>query len=280
MISYLIREPDNKEFYDALIVLYRSFGRSVPYDIDDQVKLLISLVNSNIAKFLIAEKNKNIFGLGAIFIFQDVCSIGYLSILPEFRHKGIGTEIFSNLMNAAKKVGCKTFLLYASKLGKPIYNKFGFRSNYSTAVYEFSGNLQSIHSLNENVKILTRMPEWVAKLDRVAMGFDRCEFLKMKMNHGSKLIVAADEGYALISGLRIGPVIAKNFRIAADLINMGISLGANHVIVLKHTKFSNKLFDLIDLAENEKEINLKMIYGKNIPQKLEYFYALGTYAKG
>jgi hypothetical protein len=37
---------------------------------------------------------------------------------------------------------------------------------------------------------------------------------------------------------------------------------------------------LISLAERGEEMNLKMIYGKIILQKLEYFYALGTYAKG
>lgn len=280
MKPYLIREPNKDELYETLIVLYRSFGRLVPPDIADQVKLLKNLVNLKIAKFLIAEFDETIFGLGAIFVFQDVCSIGYMSVLPEFRQKGVGTEIFNKLIDAAKKVGCKTFLLYASKLGEPIYHKFGFRSNYSTAVYEFSGNLERNHDLNENVKLLTTMPEWVAKFDRVSMGFDRREFLRIKINHGSKLIVVAEEGYALISGLRIGPVIAKNFRVAADLINMGVSLGANHIIVPRHTKLSNKLFDSIDFVQNENETNLKMIYGKNFPQKLEYFYALGTYAKG
>jgi hypothetical protein len=112
------------------------------------------------------------------------------------------------------------------------------------------------------------------------MGFDRSEFLKLKMKRGSKLFVIAEEGYALISGLRIGPIIAKNLRVAVDLINKGISLGANHIIVPKHTKFPNGIFDLIDSNERENEVNLKMIYGKNISQKLEYFYALGTYAKG
>lgn len=280
MKPYLIREANTNELSEALIVLYRSFGRIVPSDVNDQIKLLKSLINSNIAKFLIAEINKKIFGLGAIFFFQDVCSIGYMSILHEFRQKGVGTAIFSKLIDIGKKVGCQTFLLYASKLGEPIYHKYGFRNNYSTAVYEVPSVSQNIQNLNENVKIIPKMPGWVAKLDRVAMGFDRCEFLKIKMSLGSKLIVVAEEGYGLISGQRIGPIIAKNFRVAVDLIKLGISLGGNHIIVPKHMNFPNKLLDLIHLTENENDVNLKMIYGKNISQKLEYFYALGTYAKG
>jgi hypothetical protein len=37
---------------------------------------------------------------------------------------------------------------------------------------------------------------------------------------------------------------------------------------------------MIKITERVDEVNLKMIYGKNIIQKLDYFYALGTYAKG
>ncbi|MFX0074432.1 MAG: GNAT family N-acetyltransferase [Candidatus Hermodarchaeota archaeon] len=255
-------------------------GRSIPSDIADQAKLLINLTNSNIAKFFIAEKNKKIFGLGAAFNFQDVCSLGYLSVLPEFRNKGVGSKIFSELINAAKKEGCQTFLLYASKLGEPIYHKFGFRSNYRTVVYEFPNSLRNTQNINENVIIVPKMPDWVANLDRVTMGFYRREYLEIKMKYGSKLITIAEEGYALVSGQRIGPIIAKNLHVAVDLIKKGISIGGNHIIVPKHAKFPNNLFDFLDSIENENEVNLKMISGKRISQKYEYFYALGTYAKG
>ena len=280
MKPYLIREPITNEIYEALIVFYRSFGRLVPIDIYDQEKLLVNLINAKIAKFLIAEKDKKIFGLGCIFIFQDVCSIGYMSVLPEFRRKGVGTAIFRKLINTAKMVGCKTYLLYASKLGEPIYHKFGFRSNYSTTVYDLPNKLPYTQILDESVKIFKNFPEWAAKIDRTAVGFDRREFLNIKLSKGSKLITVEKEGYALISGLRLGPLIAKNLQTAVDLIKMGISHGANHIIVPKHSKFPYRLFSLIKLTERADEVNLKMIYGKKILQKLDYFYALGTYAEG
>ena len=280
MKPFLIREPKTNELYEALIVLYRSFGRLIPSDINDQGKLLIDLINSKIAKFLIAEKNKKVIGLGATFFFEDVCSIGYMGILPEVRRNGVGTAIFSNLLNGAKIGGCKTFLLYASKLGEPIYHKSGFRSNYGTTVYDLPCKSLETQNLDERVKKIENFPDWASEIDKAAMGFDRCEFLNIKLKHGSKLIVADKKGYALISGQRLGPLIAKNLHTAVDLIKMGISLGANHIIVPKHSKFSYSLFDLIKLTERGDEMNLKMIYGKNILQKLDYLYALGTYAKG
>jgi len=280
MKPYLIREPKNNEIYEALIVLYRSFGRIIPPDINNQEKLLIDLIESKIAKFLIADIDKKIIGLGAVFIFQDVCSIGYMAVLPEIRLNGVGTAIFNKLLNIAKKLGCKTFLLYASKLGEPIYQKFGFRSNYRTSVYELPNNLTEAKILSENVKIVKQFPEWAAKIDGVAMGFDRCELINTQLRHGSKLVIVDKVGYALISGQRLGPLIATNLHTAVDLIRMSISLGANHIIVPKHSKIPDSLFNLIKLTKREDEKNLKMIYGKRILQKLDYFYALGTYAKG
>jgi len=203
-----------------------------------------------------------------------------MAVLPEMRRKGLGTTLFRNLIKIGQLKGCKTFMLYASELGAPIYQKFGFRSNYTTALYDLPSQLHESQKLNENVNVLKKFPEWAANIDRVAIGFDRRKFLSIKLTHGSKLIIVEKEGYALISGLRLGPLIAKNLSVAVELIKMGILLGANNIIFPIHSKFSHRLFDLIKLTERENEVNLKMIYGKNLLQKLDYFYALGTYAKG
>ena len=280
MQPFLIRELKMSELHNSLIVLYRSFNRAIPPDLNNQEKLLINLINYGIAEFLVAEEDGKIIGLGGIFFFGDTCSIGYMAVLPEVRSKGLGTSIFNNLVKIVKMKGCKTFMLYASELGAPIYQKFGFRSNYRTTAYDLPSQLHESQKLNENVNVLKKFPEWAANIERVAIGFDRREFLRIKLSHGSKLIIVEKEGYALISGLRLGPLIAKNLHTAVEIIKMGILLGANNIIFPKHSKFSHRLFDLIKLTERENEVNLKMIYGKNLLQKLDYFYALGTYAKG
>lgn len=280
MHSFQIKELRVSELHESLIVFYRSFNRAIPPDLNKQEQFLLNLIDNNISKFQVAEENGKIIGLGGIFFFGDVCFIGYMAVLPEVRRKGLGTNIFNNLIKIGKMKGCKTFLLYASELGAPIYQKFGFRSNYSTNVYDLPSHLQESQKLNETVKVLKKFPDWAAKIDRAAIGFDRCEFLNIKLSYGSKLIVIEKEGYALISGLRLGPVIAKNLNVAVNLIKMGILLGANNIIFPKHSEFSYGLFDLIKLTKRENEVNLKMIYGKNCSQKLDYFYALGTYAKG
>jgi len=280
MQPFLIRELKMSELHESLIVLYRSFNRTIPPDLKNQEKLLISLINNRIAKFLVAEEDGKIIGLGSIFIFGNVCSIGYMAVLPEVRSRGLGTDIFRNLIKIGKSKGCITFMLYASELGEPIYQKFGFRRKYATSVYSLPNKPLVLQKKDKIINHTDIFPNWAAAIDKNTIGFDRSEFLQLKINHGSILLTSDKEGFALVSGLRLGPIISKNINTAVYLMNEGINLGVNHIIVPKHSQFPRKIFKLANLTERDSDSNLKMVYGKEVTQNLNQFYALGTYAKG
>ena len=280
MQPFLIRELKTSELHESLIFLYRSFNRTIPPDLKKQEKLLISLIKYGIAKFLVAEEDGKIIGLGGIFFFGNVCSIGYMAVLPEVRSKGLGTDMFRNLVKIGKSKGCKTFMLYASELGEPIYHKFGFRSKYATRVYNLPIKPLILQKTIKKIKNIDIFPNWAAIIDKDTIGFDRSEFLQLKINHGSILLTADEEGFSLVSGSRLGPVISKNIHAAVSLINEGIKLGANHIIVPNHSQFPSKIFEFVNLTEREDDSNLKMVYGKEVAQKLDQFYAIGTYSKG
>ena len=280
MHSFQIREPEVNELHESLIVFYRSFNRTLPHNLNNQEQLLVNLINNGIAKFQIAEENGKIIGLGGIFFFGDICFIGYMGVLPEVRRKGLGTTLFRNLIKIGKLRGCKTFMLYATELGEPIYHKFGFRSKYDTREYHLPIKPLVLQKTNIKINRTDIFPSWAALIDKNTIGFDRTEFLQLKINHGSILITVPKEGFALVSNSRLGPVISKNIHTAVSLINEGIKLGANHIIVPKHSQFPSKIFDLVNLTETDSESNLKMVYGKEVTQHLDQFYALGNYAKG
>jgi len=280
MHSFKIREPEVNELHESLIAFYKSFNRAIPPDLKNQEKFLVNLINYRIAKFQVAVENGKIIGLGGIFFFGDICFIGYMAVLPELRHIGLGTTIFRNLVKIGKLKGCKTFMLYATELGEPIYHKFGFRSKYDTRVYNLPIKPSILQKTNKKVNLSNNFPNWATLIDKNTVGFDRSEFLQLKINHGSILITVHKKGFALVSGSRLGPVISKNIHTAVSLINEGIKLGATHIILPRHSQFPSKLFKLINLTERDADSNLKMIYGKEVAQKLDQFYAIGTYAKG
>jgi ribosomal-protein-alanine N-acetyltransferase len=284
MRFYKIREPKINEIVECIRVLYLSFDRPIFKDNKEEEKFWTHLIKINIAKFLIAVKNEKIFGIGGLFLFKQVGSIGYMGVLPKYRGNGVGTEILKKLMEKAINLGCKTVVLYASKLGEPIYRKFGFYGSYSAKTYILPKKIPKLFIHKKDVKLINSLQGWLLKLDAETIGFDRSEYLRARVNLGAKTIVIESEGYAFLSkvrsNVRLGPLVATNVDAALQIVRKGISLGANNIILPKHPFYKNKFSSLIKLKEQEDNINLKMNYGQKVTEKLDYLYTIGSYAKG
>ena len=55
------------------------------------------------------EENGEIRGYYSLLMKQDVeCELSNLSVLPEYRHHGIGAELFRHAMNTAREQHCST----------------------------------------------------------------------------------------------------------------------------------------------------------------------------
>lgn len=283
MDHYLIREPQPNEILNSIITMLRSFDRPLINEIEKERDVWLYLIKNKIAKFLISLRNNKIIGIGGLFLFQNVASIGYMGVLQGYRNQGVGGAIFQKLKQAAIDAGCKTISLYASKLGEHIYRKSGFQGNFSANMYLMPNIPPTIAPKNKNLKVISKIPEWVLDLDGETVGFDRSNYLKARVSLGAKLIVVENEGYGLISkiltNIRLGPVIASNLEVAVEIIGEGISLGAKSIIIPKHAFFQNEIIPLLGLVEQGKP-NLKMVFGENIIRNLNYLYAIGTYAKG
>jgi GNAT superfamily N-acetyltransferase len=46
---------------------------------------------------------------------------------PNYRKQGIGTELFKRIVDEAKQLGYKKITLNATDMGKPLYEKYGFK---------------------------------------------------------------------------------------------------------------------------------------------------------
>ena len=54
--------------------------------------------------------------------------ISNMYTLPEYRNNGIATKLFALTVDEAKQRGCKSVLLNATDMGRPIYEKYGFKN--------------------------------------------------------------------------------------------------------------------------------------------------------
>ncbi len=283
MKPYIIREPKKDEILRTIKVFLSAFGRTSYNQLEEEKKVWLSLIKENIARFLIALTDDKIIGAGGLFLYQEVASIGYMGVLSEYRSQGVGTAIFNNLMQIGLNLGIKTTILFASKLGEPIYKKYGFQGSYYADMYFLPKVVPKIDMKEKELKEINFLPDWLVNLDREAMGFNRTKYLKTRLVLGAKILIVENEGYALVSKIlsqvRLGPIIAKNMDTAIHLIKRSISLGAEHLIIPTHPLLQNNLFSLLQLTKRG-EPNLKMFYGQEISGKLQYLYAIGTYGKG
>jgi ribosomal protein S18 acetylase RimI-like enzyme len=67
--------------------------------------------------------------------------VGNMYTLPDFRGKGIASNVLSNLIGEAKARECQRILLHTTDMGRLLYKKFGFEdSTTAMAFYPFGIN--------------------------------------------------------------------------------------------------------------------------------------------
>jgi amino-acid N-acetyltransferase len=265
---------------EAIKVSLESFGISTFESVENDEKLWLKLYNKNLAKFIAADEKGKIIGLAGLFLFDQVATVGNMCVLQNYRRKRIGYTIFKRIMEKAKSLGYESIALYASELGEPLYKKYGFQAEHYVTKYQILQKNTKLNVQNDNIRVINDLPEWLINLDKQAFGSDRTQYLRIKMELGGKLIVVNENGYGLYSNGRIGPLIAKDIETATDLLKKSILLGADHLITPKYECLSKLLLNDIILDKGCNKPNLKMYYGKKIPQDLRYVYTLSTYAKG
>ena len=57
---------------------------------------------------------------------------------PEWRHRGLALMLVDRLVDAARTAGCAALYLNASAMGRPLYEKYGFRTVENEMVFDLS----------------------------------------------------------------------------------------------------------------------------------------------
>ena len=64
-----------------------------------------------------------------------VAYIANMFTYPTYRKRGIATKLFAMSVEIAKEVGCAEICLDATEMGRPIYEKYGFKKNEDAMSY-------------------------------------------------------------------------------------------------------------------------------------------------
>lgn len=164
----------------------------------------------------------------------DLASVGMMLVAARHGRLGLGRALMEHLLAEA---GDATVTLFATDLGKPLYDKLGFRTIRRSAAFTgpFRAGPTTGPTAVDNSKIRTRpattadMAE-IIDVDKAAFGADRSRLLRrLPAFAGQLLVLQTEHGLAGLAGFAaawqnhtstvIGPVVAPDGAAARLLIS-------------------------------------------------------------
>ena len=144
---------------------------------------------------LLAVENGRIVGTGLGSIHGQVGWVGVIFVVPVLRGRGLGRALTEAVCSDLESAGCASLVLVATDLGRPVYEKLGFR--VQTEYHMISGNPLPDAPVPPSGAVLRLIGstdiDAVAALDREATGEDRRPLIEYFASSGW-LIEGAIEG--------------------------------------------------------------------------------------
>jgi GNAT superfamily N-acetyltransferase len=174
--------------------------------------------------FFVIEEDDGIVAVGGCLLYGGFSWMGLVGTHPAVRGRGHATRLSEHLVAWSYAKGCRTVALDASRLGRPIYERLGFRPVGST-VQLAATRMQAARNPEVTVSPLTSADEeQVLGLDAGVFGGDRSRLLEM-LTRGENVagFVARHNagrlgGFVFVGDRLIGPAAAANPEVALALI--------------------------------------------------------------
>ena len=128
---------------------------------------------------VVAVAEGRIVGTGVGAVHGSVGWIGVVFVVPELRGRGIGA-LTESVCEELDRAGCRSLVLVATDLGRPVYDRLGFREQ--TQYHMFSGEpLATMPSPTPGAVLSQIRPvdiDAIAELDRRVTGEDRLPLIR------------------------------------------------------------------------------------------------------
>jgi predicted N-acetyltransferase YhbS len=170
---------------------------------------------------LLAEADGQIIGTAVATKNGSVGWVGLVFVTPAWRGHGLGRELTRATVDVLHDSGCRTVLLAASGLGKPVYDRLGFVDDGDYV--ELTGPTLAVPPAADPVIRPLRSADLaaVSALDRLASGEDRAHLISPDASGWIAERQGAVHGYALWARpWSFGPTIADNAADGALLLDL------------------------------------------------------------
>lgn len=181
---------------------------------------------------LAAPDGDGLAGCVVVSLFGDtLAAVGMMLVATRYGRQGVGTRLMKHALDRADG---RTVELTATRFGRPVYERLGFRETGSLTIN--AGPLPG----RETGGVREATPddhEAILAMDAEVTGADRSRVLTALLARSERTVVA-DGGFAIGwnagSHRVIGPVVAAGEQVARDLI-LGAAQGADREIRLDLT---------------------------------------------
>jgi GNAT superfamily N-acetyltransferase len=243
------------------------------------------LVEAGIGRFTVAKYRSEPVGYGGLVAYQHIGWIGFMGTQPDLQGLGIGTSIMRALLELAEELRLKTLKLDATNIGEKLYSKFGFIKEYPARRIEIPGRCvrgTRRDGIGSGVRIVDSIPEWCSALDRRAFGDDRSPLISASLRRGGKLLLAGEQGFGLLEGKKLGPVIATTAEAAKAIVRWGAGLGANVAYIPLHPDLARGFLSDLKQPKGRNALTCctRMIKGNPVKQELGLVYGDYSAATG
>ncbi len=229
-------------------------------------------------------KESSLVGFGSLIRMQsNTAWIPYVGVHPEYQGLGGGNLIMQKLLDIAHQRQWHTVELVASKAGFPLYQKFGFRTDYQVANFEIktiyhTGDLESLTITD--IRPQDPIPDWLLQFDKENVGVDRSNIFQVHNLDKITLIFKENHAYGFIYRQRLGPIISDSLETARAIICKGFLLGASLIVLPLRTNFLDFFKEHIELKMIPESEGTKMTFGDPIKPNLDHLISLRSMAYG
>ncbi len=141
----------------------------------------------------VAEADGEIVGTSLGTVNGAVGWVGLVFVSPQVRGQGLGAALTARAIDVLEKAGCGTLILVATEMGRPLYERLGFRldTNYQTFVAPGLPDGPSDPGIRP---ITLADAAVVAAADRLATGEDRAHLVSALIEQGDGWLLTDPAG--------------------------------------------------------------------------------------
>ena len=213
---------------------------------------------------------------------DDVASIGMMLVASRWERHGLGRRLMEHALEFAAG---RVVVLYATKLGRPLYEKLGFRVADEVTRHrgEFTAGAAAPVAVRPGGADDLAA---AARLDAKACGAHRDTLLARLAEVGERMYVAADgaSGHALARYegeiLVVGPLAADDEQTARALIDAHVRQAGGAVRIDVPPRFAALSAWLAECGVRPVATFPLMVYGGQLPGDRTIPYAIASFALG